>query len=65
MYEDKELTDQEAEWLDDQIYWYGMDSIGPVNLEELKDYHCMQHRWKNCEGCLYYDSEDEVCKFDK
>ena len=52
MYEDEILTDQEAEWLDDQIYWYGMDSIGPVNLEELKDYH-------------YYDSEDEVCKFDK
>lgn len=59
------ITDQEVEWLEDQIYWYGLDSIGSANVEELKEHYCSTYRWRNCEGCPYYESEDEVCRLDK
>ena len=59
------ITAQEVEWLEDQIYWYGLDSIGSANVEELKEHYCSTYRWRNCEGCPHYESEDEVCRLDK
>lgn len=58
-------TDQELEWLDDQCTWYGFDELSEDELELVKNYNCSQYRENDCHGCLYYDPEDQVCRFDK
>lgn len=34
-------------------------------LEELKKEQCDIYRKDDCNGCFYYDPEDQVCRFDK
>lgn len=35
------------------------------DMNEIKQEQCEQYRKDDCYGCLYYDPEDQVCRFDK
>lgn len=66
MYPERDYTDLEIEWLDDQYYWYG-DNAGltQYELDLVKGFNCDRYRKDDCHGCPYYSEEDQVCRFDK
>lgn len=42
-----------------------LDWNDPKQLELVKQENCKEHRKDDCYGCIYYDPEDQVCRFDK
>lgn len=41
------------------------EDLSRIEMEWLKRIHCERYRKDDCYGCLYYDPEDQVCRFDK
>lgn len=56
------LTDRYYD-LPDDLAWFNW--LEDEQLDQIKQDNCAKYRRDDCYGCLYYDPEDQVCRFDK